>query len=218
MPLNNTERMFWRRQNTICIFLYPDAIWRMYYSMVLKMTHNCFQLVYLPGFKSEKSYYAYRWKCYESHFLTVAVKHMNKYIYIYMNKSQQTVVLLWVCFWFIFYDVQSALQQTSVRTTAGFPAGPVGVKPEVSLILLGRRVREELHTDTMTNRCSLDHRVISGLSVTELDTPSWSLFGIQPDQSWAHPSALWGDMLYKWKKYGTVILKENTNFTHEGCY
>lgn len=84
MPLNNTERMFWRRQNTICIFLYPDAIWRMYYSMVLKMTHNCFQLVYLPGFKSEKSYYAYRWKCYESHFLTVAVKHMNKYIYIYI--------------------------------------------------------------------------------------------------------------------------------------
>lgn len=34
----------------------------MYYSMVLKMTHNCFQLVYFPGFKREKKViiYAYR--------------------------------------------------------------------------------------------------------------------------------------------------------------
>ncbi|XP_040901512.1 GTPase IMAP family member 8-like [Toxotes jaculatrix] len=77
----------------------------------------------------------------------------------------------------------------------GFPAGPVGLKPAIGLILLGRRKsgkssagnmildREEFQTDIKTTRCSVGHGDVSRWSVTVVDTPGWSLFGLaNPEQ------------------------------------
>ncbi|XP_044057800.1 GTPase IMAP family member 9-like [Siniperca chuatsi] len=77
----------------------------------------------------------------------------------------------------------------------GFPADPVGFKPALGLILLGRRKsgkssagnmildREEFQIDTKTIRCSVGHGKVSGRPVTVVDTPGWSLFGLaNPEQ------------------------------------
>uniref|UniRef100_A0A3B4T336 AIG1-type G domain-containing protein n=1 Tax=Seriola dumerili TaxID=41447 RepID=A0A3B4T336_SERDU len=43
--------------------------------------------------------------------------------------------------------------------------------------------REEFQTNTKTTRCSVGHREVSGWSVTVVDTPGWSLFGLaNPEQ------------------------------------
>ncbi|KAA8593699.1 GTPase IMAP family member 8 isoform X1 [Etheostoma spectabile] len=72
----------------------------------------------------------------------------------------------------------------------GFPAGPVGFKPALGLILLGRRKSgkssagntilesEEFQIDKKTTTCSVSHGEVSGRSVTVVDTPGWSLFGL----------------------------------------
>ncbi|XP_017289629.1 GTPase IMAP family member 8-like [Kryptolebias marmoratus] len=74
--------------------------------------------------------------------------------------------------------------------TRGFPKGPAGLKPALSLILLGRRKsgkssvgnrilgREEFQRDTKTTKCSEGHADVSGWPVTVVDTPGWSLFGL----------------------------------------
>ncbi|XP_075938133.1 GTPase IMAP family member 4-like [Anarhichas minor] len=72
----------------------------------------------------------------------------------------------------------------------GFPVEPVGLKPALSLILLGRRKsgkssagnvildREEFQVDVKTTRCSVGCGRVSGWAVTVVDTPGWSLFGL----------------------------------------
>ncbi|XP_031139651.1 GTPase IMAP family member 8-like isoform X2 [Sander lucioperca] len=69
-------------------------------------------------------------------------------------------------------------------------AGPVGFKPALGLILLGRRKsgkssagnmildKEEFQVDKKTTRCSVSHVEVSGRPVTVVDTPGWSLFGL----------------------------------------
>ncbi|KAM9359112.1 GTPase IMAP family member 8-like [Symphorus nematophorus] len=76
------------------------------------------------------------------------------------------------------------------HTPRAFPAGPVGLKPALSLILLGRRKsgkssagnmildKEEFHVNTKTTRCSVGQGTVSGWPVTVVDTPGWSLFGL----------------------------------------
>ncbi|XP_026233986.1 GTPase IMAP family member 8-like isoform X2 [Anabas testudineus] len=76
----------------------------------------------------------------------------------------------------------------------GSPAAPVGFKPMLGLILLGRRKsgkssagnkildREEFPTATKTVRCSAGNTMVSGWSVTVVDTPGWSLFGLANPQ------------------------------------
>lgn len=71
----------------------------------------------------------------------------------------------------------------------GFPVGPSGLKPALSLILLGRRRsgkssagnkilgREVFQKDSKTTQCSEGHAEISGWHITVVDTPGWSLFG-----------------------------------------
>lgn len=77
---------------------------------------------------------------------------------------------------------------------AEFPAEPVGFKPALCLILLGRRKsgkssagnmildRKEFQTDTKTIRSSAGYGIVSGWSVTVVDTPGWSLFGLASPQ------------------------------------
>ncbi|XP_037630523.1 GTPase IMAP family member 8-like isoform X1 [Sebastes umbrosus] len=72
----------------------------------------------------------------------------------------------------------------------GFPTEPVGVKPALGLVLLGRRKSgkssagnmildsEEFQVNVKTIRCSVGHGEVSGWPVTVVDTPGWSLFGL----------------------------------------
>uniref|UniRef100_A0A3Q2PYG5 Immune-associated nucleotide-binding protein 12-like n=1 Tax=Fundulus heteroclitus TaxID=8078 RepID=A0A3Q2PYG5_FUNHE len=77
----------------------------------------------------------------------------------------------------------------------GVAGGADGLKPALTLILLGRRKsgkssagnmilqREEFRRDAKTTRCAAGHAEISGRSVTVVDTPGWSLFGrANPEQ------------------------------------
>ncbi|XP_023284182.1 GTPase IMAP family member 8-like [Seriola lalandi dorsalis] len=88
-------------------------------------------------------------------------------------------------------QISSKWQQMS----RGFSAEPVVFKPALGLILLGRRKsgkssagnlildREEFQTNIKTTRCSVGYREVSGWSVTVVDTPGWSLFGLaNPEQ------------------------------------
>ncbi|KAF3693140.1 GTPase IMAP family member 8 Immune-associated nucleotide-binding protein 9 [Channa argus] len=97
------------------------------------------------------------------------------------------------------HDVQDGRQRKQIfsgwlnlpRTAAGL----IDYKPDLGLILLGRRKsgkstagnmildKEEFQTDTKTTRCSQGHGTMSGWSVTVVDTPGWSLFGLaNPEQ------------------------------------
>ncbi|XP_028429486.1 GTPase IMAP family member 8 isoform X2 [Perca flavescens] len=70
------------------------------------------------------------------------------------------------------------------------PRGPVGFKPALGLILLGRRKsgkssagnmildRGVFQVDKKTTICSVSHGEVSGRPVTVVDTPGWSLFGL----------------------------------------
>ncbi|KAI3354479.1 hypothetical protein L3Q82_018991 [Scortum barcoo] len=72
----------------------------------------------------------------------------------------------------------------------GVPAGRVSFKPALALILLGRRKsgkssagnmildREEFQVNIKTTRCSVGQGTVSGRTVTVVDTPGWSLFGL----------------------------------------
>ncbi|KAK5869007.1 hypothetical protein PBY51_009972 [Eleginops maclovinus] len=82
------------------------------------------------------------------------------------------------------------LASRQLHLPRGFPAGSVGVKPALTLILLGRRKSgkssagnvildsEEFQTDTKTTRCSVRHGEVSGRPVIIVDTPGWSLYGL----------------------------------------
>lgn len=64
------------------------------------------------------------------------------------------------------------------------------MKPELSLILLGRRMsgktsagniilgRGEFQSGKKTVQCTVGHEKVAGWSVTVVDTPGWSLFGL----------------------------------------
>ncbi|KAM4627961.1 GTPase IMAP family member 8-like [Polymixia lowei] len=77
----------------------------------------------------------------------------------------------------------------------GFLTDPAASKPDLGLILLGRRKsgkssvgniilgRGQFQSGRKTVTCAVGHRRMSGLSVTVVDTPGWSLFGLaQPEQ------------------------------------
>ncbi|XP_014903296.1 GTPase IMAP family member 8-like [Poecilia latipinna] len=84
------------------------------------------------------------------------------------------------------YDNRPGQRQES---GSGGQRGTDGLRPALSLILLGRRKsgkssagnmilgREEFQRDKKTVQCDAGHAEISGWSVTVVDTPGWSLFG-----------------------------------------
>ncbi|KAM6932082.1 GTPase IMAP family member 8-like [Lycodopsis pacificus] len=88
--------------------------------------------------------------------------------------------------------VPDGMPEASRRTYTpkGFPVEAAGLKPALSLILLGRRKsgkssagnvildREAFRVDVKTTRCSAGRARVSGWAVTVVDTPGWSLFGL----------------------------------------
>ncbi|KAM9732565.1 GTPase IMAP family member 8-like [Menidia menidia] len=81
------------------------------------------------------------------------------------------------------------------RDPRGLGTGPGGSPSALSIILLGRRKsgkssvgnmileRAEFKVDSKTSQCSAGQAEISGRSVTVVDTPGWSLFGMaDPEQ------------------------------------
>jgi len=70
----------------------------MYYSVVLKMTHNCFQLVNLTGLKREKKVIIYAYDDVMRVTLFNSGSQTRVYIYyIWINKFYKAVVLLPPC-------------------------------------------------------------------------------------------------------------------------
>ncbi|XP_041850393.1 GTPase IMAP family member 8-like [Melanotaenia boesemani] len=80
-------------------------------------------------------------------------------------------------------------------SSIGVASGRTGWNPDISLILLGRRKsgkssagnmilnREQFQRGIKTTSSSAGHAEISGRSVTVVDTPGWSLFGLaNPEQ------------------------------------
>lgn len=87
------------------------------------------------------------------------------------------------------------MKTAALCVVAGFPAGPVGFRPALGLVLLGRRKsgkssagnmildREEFQINIKTTKCSAGRGIVSGRPVTVVDTPGWSLFCLaNPEQ------------------------------------
>lgn len=124
----------------------------MYYSMVLKMTHYCFQLVYLTRFQEREKNRSY-YLCLQVIMWWVTLfnsgsqthEYINIHIYVYMHiyiyiwiKVNKTVVVLWVLvfFWSAF-SVQVSTVACGALTSQwylvdrwGIAACAVGLFPE----------------------------------------------------------------------------------------
>lgn len=117
------------------------------------------------------------------------------------DRTRDQIEMMPVCNAYDHPDAGNVYQQRQWRATApaylprAFPSVQGVSHSALSLVLLGRRKsgkstvgnlilnRRNFKTDIKTSRCSVEQGVVSGCSVTVVDTPGWSLFGLaNPEQ------------------------------------